>query len=156
MPRLTFTYKSHIKLQDLLNVLVAIFLFLTFLNFVTRNYYWLFIAFFLFIVAPRRIVILNFSTLLLFILGITMLVFGLDGIGTPTSFLKPFVFLMAYLLGSGMINRTDDNQKKVQTIERTIYLCAFGFFAHYVLNFITNIGALERNTIDIWQWRLPS
>lgn len=148
--RLSITYRSRFSLQDLLHVLLASFLFLTFTNFVTRNYYWMFIAFSLFLVMPKRTIVLNFSTLFLFVLGVTMLVFGMNSIGTITGFLKPFVFFMAYVLGYGLPSKTDDYRKKEQFVEKTIYLCTFGFFFHYMLNFFTNLGAMERDTIDYW------
>lgn len=150
MHRISLTYTKRIKLRDLLNMLVVIFLFLTFLNYITRNYYWMFMAFALFLITPKRVIVWNSSTLSLFVLGLTMLTFGMGSIGTITGFLKPFVFFMAYVLGSGMTPKSADHQQKMQFITNTIYLCTLGFFAHYVLNFLTNLGSLERNTIDIW------
>lgn len=152
MARFKLSYKKSINLQEFLNILVTIFLFLAFFNFITKNYYWMFIAFTLFIITPKRKVVFSFSTAFLFVLGLSILVLKVDDARGITNILKPFVFVMAYVLGTGMIPRTDDYQLRDhnQYLEKVIYLCAFGFFAHYTLNFISNIGALERNTVDIW------
>ncbi len=150
MSRLYFTYKGRFTLQDFLNLLVTVFLFMAFMNFVTRNYYWLFFAFAFFAITPKRTVMLNFSVLFLLILGVSMLIFDPSSRNSVTNILKPFVFFMAYTIGTGLVSDVDDGQAAALRVEKIIYTCALGFFAHYLLNFISNAGSLQRNTIDFW------
>ncbi len=142
--------RIRINLHDLINALVYIFLFLAFMNFGTRNYYCFFIAFVFFVVAPKRKGVFDYSTLILFVFGLFIFAFDFDRLRGITDIFKPFVFLMAYFVGCSMAPKVDDWQNNMKHIERAVYLCAFGFFTHYALNFVYNIGSLERDTIDIW------
>ncbi len=137
-------------LPDWCNVLVLVLLFLASLNFVTRYYYWIFIAFAVFLVTPGRKIRMNLSAGILIILGIAMTLFDPESHKSFTNLIKPYVFAIAYIIGFGMADPHDDHTENIERIKKVIYVSAFGLFLHYVLNMITNFGALERDTVDIW------
>lgn len=152
MSRLDLRSRGATSPQKLFNIVVGIFLFAAFMNLITRNYYWTFFAFAVFIVTPSRKFEINFSTFCLFLLAISMVLFDPERRSNITVFLQSFVFLMVYIIGCGFSNKEND----VKSVEKIIYLCAFGLFAHFLLNFFNNFdvmmqdGSFERNTVDFW------
>ncbi|MBE6916158.1 MAG: hypothetical protein E7471_05965 [Ruminococcaceae bacterium] len=150
MSRLDLRSRGRIGPQNLFNTVVGIFLFAAFMNLITRNYYWVFFSFAVFVITPDRKFGLNFSTFCLFVLTISMILFEPERRNSITSLLQCFAFLMAYLIGCGFSSKSNDLQAGSKIIEKCIYLCAAGFFVHYLLNFFSNIDSLERNTVDFW------
>ena len=136
--------------HEIFNILVIIFLFLASLNFVTRYYYWMYIAFLLFVVTPERKVRINASMIILLLLGVFTLCFDSESRSMFTNILKPFVYAIAYVIGLGMTSKKKQLGQKESSLQMLILLATAGLFLHYVLNAIKNIGSLERNTIDIW------
>lgn len=132
--------------------LIVFFLFLGAMNFITRYYYWFFIAFFLFsfFVAKFRIDRAGFALLGL---SISLLIFGpLEGSGI-TSILKPFIYVLCYLMGGSFLQsyKNDDDKKHNATAFSTMaIILASGLFIHLVLNLSINMGSADRNTIDFW------
>lgn len=152
MSRLDLRSRGTTSPQKLFNIVVGIFLFAAFMNLITRNYYWTFFAFAVFVVTPSRKFEINFSTLCLFLLAMSMVLFDPERRSNITDFLQSFVFLMVYIIGCGFSNKEND----VKSVEKIIYLCAFGLFAHFLLNFFNNYdimmqdASFERNTVDFW------
>lgn len=142
--------KMQWKQKDVLNFFVKLFLFLASLNFVTRYYYWVYIAFAIFLFTPGRKFRFNGSTLCLLILSISMVLFDAGGLLSITDILKPFVFPLANIMGLSICCGTHNQEERRKQISQMILLTASGLFLHYALNLLININALERNTIDIW------
>lgn len=156
MSRLDLRSRGRIDPQKLFNIVVVVFLFAAFMNLITRNYYWTFFAFAVFLITPNRKFELNSSTFSLFLLSISMALFEPERSSSITSFLQCFTFLMAYVIGCGYSPESDGSVACAKSIEKIIYICAFGLFAHFLLNFFNNFemmmqeGSIERNTIDFW------
>jgi len=150
---LRFKLKKQISRTSLYNGFIMLFLFLATMNFGNYGYYWLIVAFIVFLFTPNRLVRINLSSIYLFILAVSMLIFDPLSRTSITSCIKPFMFLIAYTVGISLAAKTNDNPTNERTPKHIIYVCAFGMLSHFLLNLlrlIKNFGSLERNTTDIW------
>ena len=137
--------------------LMCIVLFLVFLasmNVISRYYVFMFIAFGLFFLKPQRKLYLDMVPIsLLFVLGISWVLFSPNSTISIFGVVKPFTYLLCYIMGCAMI-RDDTGYSSDNTpynlFYKTVLAIALGSFAHYIANWISNAGTLERNTIDIW------
>lgn len=137
--------------------LMYIVLFLVFLasmNVINRYYVFMFIAFGVFFLKPKRKIYLDtIPILLLLVLGLSWVLFSPDSTISILGVVKPFTYLLCYIMGCAMI-RDDTGYSSDHTpynlFYKTVLAVALGAFAHYIANWITNAGTLERNTIDIW------
>ncbi len=137
------------------NVLVFGLLFLAAMNFQAKFFYFVFICFFVLFVAQRHIKMYR-GTLIYLGLSLLMALYNADeGILSMLRCLAPFCF---YLVGTNVVANIP---KQVSLSERITYaskqgytvlvMISLGSFAHYIMNFIYNLGnSLERNTNDIW------
>lgn len=142
------TNKPH-KL-DLFYIAVLFFIFLGALNFIGRYYYCVFIAFFVFLVTPQRKIRIDFSLIILLALGISILIFSPSAQNSFTSMLKPFTYVICYIIGYSILDENFNMEDSNKTLTSVIYVIAAGTFFHFFVNMITNIGSQDRNTIDFW------
>lgn len=142
--------QTRVTRLELCDIFVMCFLFLASLNFVTRYYYWIYIAFAIFVFTSGRKIFINMSTGFLFLLGVSMLIFDYQNIDTIIGMFKPFVFMISYMMGTGLELTQGDFKRGQNRIKQIIFLTSLGLFLHFLLNAFTNLGALDRNTIDIW------
>ena len=136
--------------QEYYYFIIIFWLFLASLNFATRYYYWNYIAFAFFLIAPTCRIRVNVSSIFLLVLALSMLIFDQNSCNGITDMIKPFVFLVSYTVGMGLFTDHNHVEARIKETERIIYVCAFGALTHYFLNLLLNINSLERDTIDIW------
>ena len=137
--------------------LMYIVLFLVFLasmNVISRYYVFMFVALGLFFLKPRRKLYLDMVSIsLLFVLGISWVLFSPNSTISIFGVVKPFTYLLCYIMGCAMI-RDDTGYSSDNTpynlFYKTVLAVALGTFAHYIANWISNAGATNRNTVDIW------
>lgn len=134
-----------------LKSLILLFVFLATLNTVNRYYYFIFVAFGLFLLCNNRKIVFNMSLLALFLLSVSMIVFSSSYSYSVLGILKPFTYMMCYILGYGLYDyeNTDNNGKKSFYLLSVVV--ALGPLVHYLLNWIINLSNYDtRNTIDFW------
>lgn len=140
------------KILSLEQFIIIFFLFLGAMNFVTRYYYWFFIAFFLFLLFITRIKF-DFPLCALLILAFSFLLFGVGYMNSFTNVLKPFIYPICYLMGRGFFkgfkNRKEMGRSET-AITTILVVMALGLFVHLLLNFFTNLESQDRNTVDFW------
>lgn len=145
--------KISLKPIQPLNVTILLCLFLAALNFITRYYYFIFIAFGLFCLMHKgRIKIVTTACIPLIILAISWVVFAPGLTASIFNFLKPFAYLICYIMGYNMM-QIDMQKQELNYKKFFLLLCvvAAGTLVHYLLNWTTNLNAFNsRNTIDIW------
>ncbi len=137
--------------------LMYIVLFLVFLasmNVISRYYVFMFVALGLFFLKPRRKLYFDMvPTSLLFVLGISWVLISPDSTISIFRVVKPFTYLLCYIMGCAMI-RDDTGYSSDNTpynlFYKTVLAVALGAFAHYIANWISNAGTMNRNTVDIW------
>lgn len=132
---------------------ILFFLFLSSLNLINRYYYFVFIAFFLFAIKPGRRFFGNKSLLPLFLLGVFWVILSPSTSVSLLSPLKPFSYLLCFIMGYGFnddIEPNPDGSISFKPFYLLAGVLASGTLAHYLLNWIKNGDALDRNTVDIW------
>ena len=144
------TKKSKLALRTLL---VLLMIFMAALNVINRYYYFAFIAFILFASKSSRKYIVDGAVVSLLTLAISWAAFSPDSTVSVFGLLKPFLYLLFYVMGSALISG-DTISKPQKTPLKLFYIVlviiAAGTFLHYVLNWLININSSERNTIDFW------
>ena len=138
--------------------LIMLFLFLGAMNYLSRYYYWFFIAFLLFCFFVSRIR-LGSSLFALLGLSLSILLFGELYGSLLTSVLRPFVYPVCYLLGQGFLGKFNNDAEKKRNESAfpiVAIILAVGLFIHLVLNLSINIGSEERNTPDFWTGEIMS
>lgn len=134
---------------------ILLFLFAAALDLVKRFFVCIFAAGILLLVTPSRKLRINCSVALLFILGISTLIFNTSSHGTVLDMIKPFAYVLAYVIGISLFQK-QDNQPIVLAREETkvskvIYVLAGGSALHFVLNMWINAGSIRRDeVVDFW------
>lgn len=135
---------------------MLLLLFCATLNVINRFYYFIFIAVAFFAIKPNRKINLDICAILsLFLLAVNWLIFSPEtASGSILSTIKPFTYLLCYLLGMSLFN--DDSLHSNKKISYSLFyivvvVIALGSLTHYVLNWITNASTdISRNTVDFW------
>ena len=132
-------------------LLILFFVFLFAMNFINRYFYCVFIAFIIFVFAIRKFTI-TVPFMVLLGLSISIMLFSGEDSSKITTLIKPLVYPLCFLMGSSFFNvkNKDTITSRENKISKIIYVVMFGLLVHYLLNFITNLGSDERNTIDFW------
>lgn len=129
-------------------------MFLATLNLINRYYYCVFIAAIIFFLKPNRKVRLNYSTLSLLCLSLSILTFDPLSQDRILDMIKPFVYPLCYLMGCGLYQRSEyekiDLLQEERNISKIIYALSGGAMLHFVLNMIVNKDAVNRNVVDYW------
>ncbi len=138
---------------DFFQTITLFLLFLAGVNIDNKYYYFSFIAVAIFIVTKRKIV-LDWNVLFLLIFCISWMLFSPDSnhIGL-TTFIKPFLYPAAYIVGRNYFARNQKEyiaEKRDSLIIPVLVVLASGPFTHYLLNYFNGMGSSSRNTVDIW------
>lgn len=151
--------KLHNKGQiNYYKALLLIILFFAAMNFQAKFFYLVYTGFILTCINNKRIRV-NRTCLLYLFLGIIMSLYNVtDGI---LGKIRRFAFLANYIVGFNFItngNNNIDNDESFNTIvSLSLIVSAFGAYAHYMMNFISNSGSvIGRNTIDVWSGEIMS
>lgn len=90
------------------------------------------------------------------ILSLSYLIFWNNSLSGPTNIVKWLAWPLVYVIGYGLIIPKGDKREDFYIAERrartVLMVVATGFFTHFVLNWLINIGSsdLNRNTVDFW------
>ncbi len=140
-------------------ILQFVLLFLVSLNFANLYFYFIFLAFFICVIAnPRRLKADNIS-ILLALISICYILFYPPTRDSYTTILKQFSYSMCYIIGLNLFNEREmdkNNHSADKHIKTSILVVASGTFLHYLLNASINIGSLLRNTEDFWTGEVVS
>lgn len=124
------------------------------MNLINAYYYCIFAAIGIFCVIPRaKIHIDPLPTAMLLILAVSWMLFALTATTSMLAPIKPFTYVLCYILGSSMISRDSQisaEKTSCKLFYSLVFAIALGSLIHYLLNWIINIGASDRNTIDFW------
>lgn len=131
--------------------LIMVCLFCANMNIFNGFYYFIFTAFFAQMLYSRNIVF-NRSVIWLAVYGLALAIFGNTFRGTLVSIIKPFTFVLAYILGYMVIYKNRRKEKEAATTFVTLMLIlAGGALGHYILNWVANMDtATRREVIDFW------
>ena len=123
------------------------------MNVIGRYYYFVYIALIFFCLKPKRKFKVDMvPVLLLSLLGLSWVLFSPTTTISIFGLVKPFTYLLCYIIGSSMID-DDDGYGSDKTPLKLFYIMvtavSIGSFCHYLINWFTNFGSSDRNTIDI-------
>ena len=145
-----------IKLKNITNGALFLLLFLASMNLASKFYYFVFVSFFLFVISKKSLRMDNCS--LLYLMLCTLMA-GYHYSEDIFDIIKYFSYAFFYLIGYNVTHDScnfdvcQEESRNISLKNSNIMLIvmAFGSFAHYVLNWISNVGAdVGRNTHDIW------
>lgn len=139
------------------NIIILLLLCMATMNVINRYFYFIFIAFAWFCIKKdRKIHVSIVAMFSLFMLALAWLLFSTDSLLSPLSMLKPFTYLLCYVMGFSLLNDDPNFSRKLISYNLfylLITVIAIGPFIHYLLNWYINASvstALDRNTVDIW------
>lgn len=143
--------KGFISIKYIILLLICI----ATMNVINRYYVFMFIALGLFFVLkPKRKIYFDiFPISLLVILGLSWVLLSPESTASIFGVIKPFTYVLCYVAGMALIKDDDDYSFEATPYKlfyKVVVAVALGPFVHYLLNWITNLGATERNTADIW------
>lgn len=136
-----------------INGITLIFLFLASLNTINRYYYFIFIAFAIFLLRPRRKFRFDAYLVPLFILAISWAIFAPASMISVFGPIKPFTYALCYLMGFSFFDDErvqSNNMISYKSFYWFVGIISAGPFVHYIFNWIKNGNADERNTVDLW------
>lgn len=149
-------WNSNIKFNplDIVSKFIMLLMFMGAMDFVTRNYYWVFIAFLLFFVFYIRKFKFDGNLAVLLFLAVSVLAFNEGYQKSFTYMLKPFIFPIGYCIGFNTLFASPKKNSELDISERNtekvILIATLGSFAHFLLNAIKNIDSVTRNVLDYW------
>lgn len=135
-----------------LQVVTLLLLFLAGLNIGNKYFYFCFVATGMFILMCRKIT-LDIQVVALLILSFSWMLFSPDlSELSLTAFIKPFLYPMAYVAGRNFFFGTPQvkDAHKQSLMIPIFVLLSVGPFIHYLFNYLSNLGSVNRNTVDIW------
>ncbi len=140
-------------LTDVCRALFYFFVFLFAMEFLGKNYLWLYLGCAFYLVTARY-VRFRAEVVPLLILSVCILIYSDDGVNV-TSMLRAFAYPLCYFVGSNLYVEKDANKLSQKRQENAlcgaIYAFALGAFVHLMLNLFYNIGGDGgRNTLDVW------
>ena len=141
------------KSNELALYVVLFFICLATMNMINKYYYFTYIAFAFFCIFVNRTLRIKYVPVLsLLLLAVSWMLFSPDAAVSTLSLIKPFTYLLCFLMGRGLFN--DDLPEKKNAF-KVFYLLvgaiAIGALIHYLLNWSINASDFEtRNTIDFW------
>lgn len=130
-------------------------MFLAALNFVNRFYFCVYGATALFAFTRGRKLRTNYSTFWLAVLSLAMLMFNPDSQDTVLDMIKPFTFLLCFILGSSLYQHDQALPRPLHEEEKRfsyiVYMMAGGSFLHFLMNMVTNWNETQRAVLsDFW------
>lgn len=146
-----------LNLNNVKDLIVYCLLFFAAMNFQSKFFYFVFIAFFILMIMQKRILI-NQESFFYLILSVFTAIY--DYSGGINSIIISMAYFLLYIIGYNMVIIGSENKKiicddSMKIIEKKAYYLllaiAGGSFTHYMLNFFINFNLeLGRNTNDIW------
>ena len=135
--------------------MILFLMFLAALNIVDRYYFCIYIAGALFLLTPNRKLRFNSSVTMLLLFGIAILLFNPSSQTTVLNMLKPFSFVLCYMMGYGLFrNKYSEEQtllKEEKNVSSVMYILAGGTLLHFLLNMMVNLASESRTElIDFW------
>ena len=135
--------------------MVLFLMFLAALNLVNRYFFCVYIAVAVFLLTPGRKVQLNSAVGSLLLFGLSMLIFDPASRDSILSPLKPFAFVLCYIMGYGVFHKQKDvgfaHIEGEKNVSVAVYTLAGGTMLHFLLNMLTNWGSASRSEIiDFW------
>ena len=134
--------------------MVLFSMFLAALNIFNRFYIMAFIALLIFLFTSNRKLRVNSAVVILGVFALAIIIFNPQANDRILDMIKPFTYVVCYIMGLGLIQHRNympadlrQDEKKVSSV---IYVMAGGTLLHFLLNWITNMNATNRNTVDIW------
>lgn len=128
------------------------------MNVIGRYYYFTYIALIFFCLKPNRKFKVDIvPVILLFLVGLSWVLFSPATSLSIFGLIKPFTYVLCYIIGASMLDDDDDygsNEAPLKLFYKLIVFVSAGSFCHYLINWFTNFGSRDRNTIDIWT-KLP-
>lgn len=142
------------RIGSLMTFLVLLFVSLASLNLINRYYYFVYIAVIFFSLNYKRKLHFDlYPVSMLLLLALSWAFFSPESSYSILGMLKPVTYLLCYIVGNSMMDDDVDyssNKTSYTLFYWTVVAIAIGLFAHYLLNWVSNLGASERNTVDIW------
>lgn len=133
--------------------LILALLFLAALDLISRYYFFVFIAFFLFAIKEKRTYRIDASVGLLIVLALSWAIFAPSAATSTLSIFKPFSYVLCYIMGAGLFDdgiENNDEKNPYRLFYTVVIVMALGTFAHYLLNWSINRDVTDRFAIDIW------
>lgn len=142
------------KTGSFMTLMALLFISLSSLNLINRYYYFVFIAVIFFCLNSNRMIHFDlFPVSMLLLLALSWVLFSPDASYSILGMLKPVTYVLCYVVGNSLICDDDDyseNNTPYGLFYWTVTSTAIGTFVHYLLNWVSNLDASERNTVDIW------
>lgn len=135
-----------------INDIILCLLFVAATNFANKYFYIVFLAFAVYLLFIQRVAF-NFDVICLFFLSFSIIFFAPWARDTVLSMIKPLVYPICYIMGIGVCSRKCydcDIAVKEKHVEKVFVVIALGMFVHYLLNWVSNFDADQRNTVDFW------
>ena len=114
--------------------MILLLMFLAALNIVDRYYFCIYIAGALFLLTPNRKLRFNSSVTMLLLFGIAILLFNPSSQTTVLNMLKPFAFVLCYIMGFGLFQKRQNRELTLLEEEKRVsvvaYVLAAGTFLH--------------------------
>ena len=135
--------------------MILFLMFLAALNFFNRFYICVFAAVLFFCMSPNKKLRLNSSVLMLLILAMSVLIFNPISQDAILDMIKPFSFMLCYVVGFSMFGTKADEaydlRKEETRVTSVFYVWAGGAMLHFLLNMFTNWDSVKRSEmIDFW------
>ena len=135
-----------------INDIILFLLFVACTNIANKYFYIVFFAFAIYLFFVQRVAF-NMDVICLLVISLSFVLFAPWARETALTIIKPFVYPACYIMGVGLISQKHNGceiARKEKYLRNVIVLIAMGMFAHYLLNWVTNIGEEQRNTVDFW------
>ena len=134
---------------------VAILFFaLATMNVINRYYYFAYLAVAIFCVEYNRKFRLDkIPIVLLLVLAVSWVFFSPNSTDSIFGILKPFTYVLCYIVGTSLLNddmEYSEDKLPLKLFYITLIAVAAGSLGHYLLNWLSNAGSMDRNTVDFW------
>ena len=143
-----------ITVMNIFSFVILLFMFLGATDFINRYYYCVFIAFFFFVLTPKRKFQVNTTFLILFVFSLSIMIFNPESHDSITDIIRPFTYPICYFMGLNIFNRKSSDDLESDRLEKSlsfvIYIMAAGLALHFFLNMLTNLNASDRDVVDFW------
>ena len=120
------------------------------MNFINRYFFCIYIGLIIFLIVPGRKLSVDSSFVILMLFSSAMLIFDKESFVNFMSPLKPFIFPLCYIWGRSYVSREATLEEHEKKLDSIIWVLAAGCGLHFLLNYLTNLNADSRNTIDFW------
>lgn len=143
---------EKIRQVSKMKIFWALLLFLASMNFMAKYFYFVFAAFIVCMLASKLKCIINIPIIFLSVLSVCFIVQEMRNGSSFSVILKYLAYPMSYIIGYYFTNTKSNSllDNKETNFRLMLYSMTLGNFVHILLNFTSNLGSLNRNTIDFW------